>query len=141
MKKIAAVLLVDDDEEDRYFFREALREVDATVQYLDASDGQQALQMLSAQGALLPDLIFLDLNMPLMSGKQCLSALMQSESLSHIPVIVYTTSGQEQDVKETRKMGAAHFITKPALFDDICQAIGDMLGKKWAHGSRFSTAA
>ena len=131
MKKITSVLLIDDDEEDKNFFREALLEVDETVQYFEASNGQQALDMLNAPNATLPELIFLDLNMPIMDGKQCLQSIMSSKNLCHIPIVIYTTSRQQYDMDETKKLGAAHFITKPIYFEDICQAISEALGKKW----------
>jgi CheY-like chemotaxis protein len=131
MKKITSILLIDDDEEDKNFFREALQEVDNTVQYFEANNGQHALDMLNASNALLPDLIFLDLNMPVMDGKQCLQSIMRSKKLCHIPIIIYTTSHQQYDIDETKKLGASHFITKPIYFEDISRVIGEALEKKW----------
>jgi len=138
MKKITAVLLVDDDEEDKNFFREALYEVDPTVQYLQASDGQQALNMLHTSYDMLPDLIFLDLNMPVMGGKQCLQEILKSKYLRHIPIIIYTTSRQIMDIEEAKKLGAAFFITKPVYFEDIRRVISEVLEIKWKDRLRFS---
>ena len=125
------VLLIDDDADDREMFREALQQVAPSVHCLEADDGDVALFLLSQPDAQLPDVIFLDLNMPRMNGKQCLIEIKQTDALVHIPVVIYTTSKRVADVEETKNLGAVHFITKPAAFDNICQSIGDALSESW----------
>jgi len=105
-------LLIDDDTDDTFLFNEVLQQVDPTVVFLSAANGQEALDTLRS-AAMLPDVIFLDLNMPRMDGRQCLSALKRDHQLKHIPVIIYTTSSHPLDVEQTLQNGAACFITKP----------------------------
>ncbi len=127
LEKPKVILLVDDDADDRDMFCEALHEVDDSVECIAAQDGAEALGILQAGLGTLPDWIFLDLNMPRLNGQQCLSEIKRTGTLLHIPVIIYTTSKQQQDIDETRKLGAAHFITKPNTFDGICRSIAGVL--------------
>jgi len=131
LKKVNIVLLVDDDEDDRKMFQEALQAVDTEVEYLEARDGVEALELLTRQPTVLPDFIFLDLNMPRKDGKQLLADLQKHQHLHHIAVIVYTTSKSIRDVEEVKSLGAAHFITKPFFFEEICSAIRLVLARKW----------
>lgn len=119
MSKAKTFLLVDDDMDDTFVFGEVLAEVDPSIGLSTASNGQEALQQLMAHGALLPDVIFLDLNMPRMDGKQCLFELKQNDKLRHIPVMMYTTSSHSADIEQTMQMGAICFITKPADFKEL----------------------
>ncbi len=130
-EKIKVVLLIDDDADDRELFREALQQVAPMVQCMEADDGDVAMYLLNQPDSVLPDVIFLDLNMPRMNGKQCLNELKQSNVLAHIPVIIYTTSKRGADIEETKNLGAVHFITKPAAFDNICKSIGYVLSAEW----------
>lgn len=106
-------LLVDDDSDDREIFEEVLHEVDASVSLQTAANGRQALELLANTEATLPQLIFLDLNMPRMGGKECLRQLKGHSVFKNIPVVIYTTSALATDVKETIEAGAAGFISKP----------------------------
>lgn len=125
------ILIVDDDADDRFMFREALREIDTSISCSESENGKDALEMLTARKALLPDFIFLDLNMPPLNGFQFLSEIKKRKNLRHIPVIIYTTSRYESDKEETKRLGAAHFISKPCSLEDICQQIKFALSRKW----------
>jgi CheY-like chemotaxis protein len=113
MAKLLHFLLVDDDTDDTLIFRETLQEVNPSIGFTSALNGQEALNILKLENDKLPDLIFLDLNMPRMDGKECLSRLKNDDQLCHIPVIMYTTSSQSKDIEETMLKGAICFITKP----------------------------
>ena len=80
-----------------------------------ASNGREALDKL-IRNEFQPDLIFLDLNMPLMSGKQFLEELKNYEELMKIPVVILSTSSDSKSIMETKALGAKHFITKPDKF-------------------------
>lgn len=112
------VLNVDDDQEDREFFCDALREIDPTFTCLVAESGMEALALLE-NGALLPDYIFLDINMPMMDGKQCLKVLKSIPRLEPIPVIMYSTSTDTREIKECYKLGAIDFLIKPHSFEKL----------------------
>lgn len=122
-------MLVDDDEDDREFFLQVMEEILPQMSCETASNGKIALDKLNST-VILPDLIFLDLNMPLMNGMQFLEAIRNHKHLNNIPVIILSTSGDAQTIRDMLTMGARHFITKPDLlqtwvltlrdfFDDI----------------------
>ncbi len=110
---------MDDDMDDSFVFGEVLSEVDPAIGFITAANGQEALEKLQAPGAVLPDVIFMDLNMPRMDGKQCLFELKQNPKLQHIPVMMYTTSSHSADIEQSMQLGAVCFITKPADFKEL----------------------
>lgn len=112
------VLNVDDDQEDREFFCEALREIDPSIVCLVAASGMDALSLLQRQDTL-PDYIFLDINMPMMDGKQCLKALKSIPELESIPVIMYSTSTDTREIRECYKLGAVDFLIKPHSYEKL----------------------
>jgi DNA-binding NtrC family response regulator len=119
MKKQLSILIVDDDPDDRTFFIEAAKEVDENIECITANNGQKALELLKNRLSSLPDLIFLDIRMPLLNGKKCLLEIKNNELLKHIPVIIYTTSKVVEESVELKKLGALHFISKPGNADEI----------------------
>ena len=112
------VLNVDDDQEDREFFCDALREIDPAINCLIAGSGMEALTLLKTRTPL-PDYIFLDINMPMMDGKQCLKALKSIPELESIPVIMYSTSTDTREIKECYNLGADDFLIKPHSFEKL----------------------
>lgn len=112
------VLNVDDDQEDREFFCDALREIDSTITCLVAGSGMDALSLLGELSAL-PDYIFLDINMPMMDGKQFLKILKTIPEFRSIPVIMYSTSTDTREIKECYKLGAEDFLIKPHSYEKL----------------------
>jgi len=131
MVLIQSLLLVDDDQDDQQLFIDALGSVDSSVRVNFANDGMEALEKLQNNHPAVPDLILLDLNMPRMNGKQFLQTIKSSERLKDIPVVVYSTSSNENDKRETAILGAADFIVKPLRFLELCDSIRYLLGKRW----------
>jgi DNA-binding NtrC family response regulator len=119
MNKKLSLLIVDDDPDDRTFFIEAAKEVDEHIECITANNGRNALELLNNSFPSLPDLIFLDIRMPLLNGKKCLQELKEDERFKNIPVVIYTTSKLVEEAIELKKMGAAHFISKPPNADEI----------------------
>jgi CheY-like chemotaxis protein len=116
------VFLIDDDEDDRDIFQLAVEDSELRVSCVTSKSGYQALSMLS-NNTVKPDVIFLDLNMPEMDGRECLSELKKHRDLSHIPVVIFSTSSDPRDISETRELGAVHFITKPSKINELTQSI------------------
>src|SRR5688572_1332394 len=112
-------LLIDDDLDDQEIFALALQQVSERFQCRMVNDGYEALQCLRNDSYVLPDFIFLDLNMPRMNGKECLTEIKKHDHLKDIPVIIYSTSSFQGDIIQTRKLGAAAFITKPFSIDEL----------------------
>lgn len=106
-------LLIDDDRDDQEIFTLALEKVDPAFRCVIANNGYEGLKYLTNKNNPLPRYIFLDLNMPLMNGKECLIEIKKLSFLRSVPVIIYSTSSLQDDVVQTRKLGAADFITKP----------------------------
>lgn len=120
-------MIIDDDKEDRFFFREALTEMLSSAICLEAKDGVEALQQLR-QTDQLPDFIFLDIYMPRIDGRECLKELKKDEQLKSIPVIMYSASITKQNIDEFHKLGALSCLKKPnnvnKLPKEILQTIG-----------------
>lgn len=109
--------LVDDDIDDQEIFLTVMEDIAPRVRCITALNGQEAMNMLTS-GEVLPDLIFLDLNMPLMNGKQFLAACRQVDKCRHIPVIVLSTTSDKSSIEETFRLGAKDYITKPHKFSE-----------------------
>ena len=119
------VLIIDDDEDDRFFMEQAFKADSAATQVYLAPDGQQALERLGSVQPL-PDVILLDLNMPGMTGFEVLQQLKQAVEYQSIPVIILTTSENATDQALARHLGAAEFITKPTTYRGL-SAIAERL--------------
>lgn len=115
-------LLVDDDDDDKEIFCLALAEVDPSIECHIASDGIEALEMLK-DTSFTPDFIFLDLNMPLMSGKECLVEIKKRRHLENTAVIIFSTSASQKDIEDTAALGASSFITKPPLMSTLTEKL------------------
>lgn len=112
------LFLVDDDSDEQWIFNTALNAVDPTIELSGAANGQEAIRQLASASAQ-PDVIFLDLNMPIMNGLECLRQLKSDPGLSSIPTIMYSTTSDPQTISKSREMGAEDFITKPYNFDEL----------------------
>lgn len=120
------VFLVDDDEDDQLFFMDALKEIDPSIQCSVAKNGKEALNLLK-ELTILPDVIFLDLNMPFMNGFECLKVLKTEIKLSIIPIVIFTTSNDPRDVQLTHRLGAEVFLSKPNDFNQLKQKLEHIL--------------
>lgn len=117
------VLLVDDDQDDRDFFREAILEILPTSEIREAEDGVHALELLKTLSQNLPDMIFLDLNMPRMDGKTFLERMKKVALYREIPVFVFSTSSNPTDQKDSLDLGADSYHTKPYNFHVMCENV------------------
>lgn len=106
------ILHIDDDPEDRELFASAVQEISTTANCVSFSDANKALTALESL-EIVPDYIFLDLNMPLMNGQEFLTAIKMNLNLNHLPVIIFSTSSHPATIQLMIEMGAEAFITKP----------------------------
>ena len=130
MKK-AKILLVEDNEGDIVLTTEAFEEADFKSNLIVARNGKEALNYLSMEDRTtslnLPDLILLDINLPLLNGIEVLNHIKQNKYTRHIPVIILTTSSSSNDINATYDNHANCFITKPAditVFFDVINSLG-----------------
>jgi DNA-binding response OmpR family regulator len=120
------ILIIDDDDDDSEFLRDAISQVNPDTSCAITSNAIDAIHGLKSNSLQRPDLIFLDLNMPRMSGKDCLKELKKDPAISEIPVVIYTTSKSHGEMVDTLGLGAVHFITKPSSFRQLCKYISDI---------------
>ena len=131
MEKNLTLLIVDDDEDDRRLFIESTKEVDEHINCIEAGGGQEALDYLNNASNLLPDYIFLDLRMPKISGQKCLDEIKKVKRLSGIPIFIYSTSTDTNDIKALGEQGAVMFISKPTDPGEIYYLISSIVNEKW----------
>lgn len=106
------ILLADDDDDDHLIFADAIREIDDAIICDGATDGKAVLDKL-AGCSQLPDILFLDINMPLLNGFECLKKLKEQERFAKIPVVIYSTTANDSAIETARSLGASLFLPKP----------------------------
>lgn len=131
--KTAIILLVEDDPEDQKLTRRALKTSKLRNDLFVVGDGEQALDFLHHRAEFAdpaasprPDLILLDLNMPKIDGRAVLQHIKREPDLRSIPVVVLTTSSQEEDILRSYQLGVNSYITKPVSMDGFIKAIVDL---------------
>lgn len=112
---------IDDDQDDRALFCDALLEIDPRIECITQPSAEEALDYLN-DTPVLPSLIFLDINMPAMGGKACLSELKKNEKLAGIPVVVLSTTVNPSEIREFRKLGA-DFLQKESNYERYVESI------------------
>ena len=131
---LSPILMADDDLDDCEMAWEALQESRTAIPLEFVHDGQELLDFLHGRDgyrdAKLPALILLDLNMPRKGGLQALREIKADPNLRHLPVVVFTTSKEEEDICQSYDLGASTFITKPATFDGLMEVMRT-LGEYW----------
>ncbi|MES2681574.1 MAG: response regulator [Bacteroidota bacterium] len=115
--------LIDDDHEDQEIFKIALNEIDKSYECIVARDPIEAMSILNNNINLNADLIFLDLNMPRMNGKEGIREIKKDPRMQQTPVYFYSTHNDEKDVAEVKQLGAAGFIKKPSSINELSQIL------------------
>jgi len=116
------ILLADDDSDDTEMFREALSEINSTSSSISAINGRELLKVLH-ELPTAPQLIFLDVNMPVMNGWECLTYLKESETYKNIPVIMISTSSHRGEIDKAIMLGALCYFVKPHDFNDLTRLL------------------
>lgn len=130
-KSSKTVYLVDDDIDDQEIFMSAVNEIDSSIKCVGIDNCEEAIEKLKKDKYNLPDIIFLDLNMPRLNGRQCLTELRKLAHLKDVPVVIYSTSSLKKDIEETKSLGANMFLTKPSKFDELCSALHNLISLDW----------
>lgn len=135
--RLFTILMVDDDPDDRLLFKEACEEVRLRnpLQFLE--NGEQLVDFLKRKGNYAshadepyPGIILLDLNMPLKDGREALEEIKADKDLRHIPIIVLTTSKDEDDILSSYGLGASSYIVKPISLDRLMRVVNS-IGEYW----------
>lgn len=132
-KGLIHVLLADDDEDDRLFFHDAFQEIKIKTKVILVNDGVELMNYLTQNGAQLPHILFLDLNMPRKNGMECLLEIRRDERLKEIPVAIYSTSSSEEDIEETFVKGANVYIKKPSDFGTLKKILEEVITINWQY--------
>lgn len=131
------IVLTDDDSDDQDFFREALLEIDFPCTLDCCDNGLELLDYLADEKNTLPDLVFLDLNMPILSGIETLQQIRSIEQFSKIPVIaIYSTSSSPSDKEKSLLSGANAYITKPSQFSELKTVLKKVFATSWKTAPR-----
>lgn len=131
------ILMADDDEDDRLLAKDALEESRVKNDLFFVEDGAELLEYLRREGpyadpakAPRPGVILLDLNMPRKDGREALQEIKADPTLRRIPVVVMTTSREDEDILNSYDLGASGFITKPVTFEGLVEVM-KALGRYW----------
>lgn len=108
------ILLADDDIDDCHFFKAALDELLLSTHYTAVHDGEKLMKLLTNETEKLPNILFLDLNMPRKNGFECLEEIKKSNELKNLPVVIFSTSLDQSVVSRLYQSGAQFFIRKPS---------------------------
>ncbi|WP_373516575.1 response regulator [Pricia sp.] len=133
------IALADDDADDRLLFRNAMENLRINTELSIFNNGQELIDYLNSPNHRLPELIFLDLNMPVKTGMECLKEIRGDSIFSDITIAIYSTSSSERDIDETFISGANVYISKPNNFDKLKEAIAKVIEMNWQyHTSRLA---
>ena len=126
--KTVIILMADDDEDDRLMTKEALEEAKVFNDLRFAEDGEELMDYLYHRGKFsdpvsspMPGMILLDLNMPRKDGREALREIKEDPELRHIPIVIMTTSKEQEDIYKTYNLGVNSFISKPVSFDSLVE--------------------
>lgn len=125
------IYLADDDCDDQELFQEALNSIDANALLRCFDNGLDLIEGLLSDIDPLPEIIFLDLNMPLISGAECVNRLRRHNALRHLPIIAFSTSGNRGTLEDLYNAGANRYIIKPPSYSQLKVLIHNVLLIDW----------
>lgn len=128
------IFYTDDDEDDRLVFSDALQEVAGDFEVATQRNGDELMQMLKNPPPH-PSLVFLDLNMPLRNGYTLLKEIREKEGMTALPVVIFSTSNDEESISTSRQLGASLYVPKPASFAALKEALRYVLSINWKNFS------
>ena len=127
------ILLADDDEIDRLFFKDAIGELKVNAVLTMVNDGVQLMDYLNQKDVILPHLLFLDINMPRKNGMKALEEIRANEKLKDLSVAIYSTSSAKKDVEEALLKGANIYINKPNDFEQLKKILFKAIKLNWQY--------
>lgn len=127
------ILLTDDDADDRLFFKEAMEEIKIKTVVSFVNDGLQLMNYLNQPNVRLPNVVFLDLNMPVKNGLECLKEIRRNSRLRDLAIVIYSTSGSDQDIEEAFVHGANIYIKKPNDFSKLKSTLTQVITRNWQY--------
>ena len=133
IKEYMTVALADDDSDDRMFFTDAFDEIKIKTKVKTFNDGVDLMNYLNIDDAILPNVLFLDLNMPKKSGFECLKEIKKNDLFKDIAIVIYSTSSSEEHIEETFINGANIYVKKPSNFAILKKILSDIIVINWQY--------
>ncbi len=127
------IILADDDEDDRLLFTDAFEELKINTKVNTFNDGVELMDYLNSPDAVLPNVLFLDLNMPKKNGIECLYEIKADDRFSEIAIAIFSTSSSEEHIEETFVQGANIYIKKPSDFATLKKVLSDVVTINWQY--------
>ena len=126
------VALADDDPDDREIFSDVCADVDKDLKVMLFKNGKELLDHLNNPSANVPGILFLDINMPVIDGFECLRLIRSKTEFNQLCIIVYSTSVNSADVSKARNLGADGFLQKPSSYGNLRKAFLQILDTDWS---------
>lgn len=127
------IILADDDEDDRMLFKDAFDELKINTKVNTFNDGVELMDYLNSPEAILPNVLFLDLNMPKKNGIECLYEIKRDSKFSDIAIAIFSTSSSEEHIEETFVQGANIYIKKPSDFTTLKKVLSEVVTINWQY--------
>lgn len=130
------IIVADDDTDDQFMLKEAFSSLNFDKEICSVENGEELLDYLNKRGKYsngnlpVPKLILLDLNMPKIDGRQCLRMIRENKEFCKIPIIIFSTSNNPEDVSQSYELGANSYIIKPYSYNELVEII-DVIKKYW----------
>ena len=121
------IFIIDDDSEDQELLMEAFCELNISIKFSTAVNGREGINKLTDGSVQKPDLIIVDLNMPMINGKQFLAEIKNNPLFKELTVIICSTSANDKDIKESLVLGAAQYFQKPSSYDTLKKELASIL--------------
>lgn len=131
-KEYIYIALADDDEDDRLFFTDAFSELKINTKVQTFNDGLALMNFLNSTD-IFPNILFLDLNMPIKNGIECLEEIKENSRFNDIAIAIYSTSSSEDHIEETFVKGANIYIKKPSDFATLKKTLSDVVTINWQY--------
>lgn len=123
----------DDDQDDRLLFLEAAAELDLQLEVHQAEDGQKLLDYLYRNPSEIPEIVFLDINMPVKNGFECLKEIRNAENrLKHLRIIMLSTSSSPENIELSYELGADFYAVKPSTFQGLKRLLASIMSLDWS---------
>lgn len=130
------VIVADDDTDDQFMLKEAFSSLNFDKEICSVENGEDLLDFLNKKGKYarvslpIPKLILLDLNMPKIDGRQCLRMIRENKEFCKIPIVIFSTSNNPEDISQSYELGANSYIIKPYSYNELVEII-DVIKKYW----------
>ncbi|MCF2498109.1 MULTISPECIES: response regulator [Dyadobacter] len=121
MKEQKTIYLADDDQDDRFFLRQAIQAANASTEIIEVENGLELIKAMKQLSGQQASLILMDMNMPKMNGLETIAAIRADADLSAVPVVMISTSSNTLLIEKAYQAGADSFITKPSTFEEFNQ--------------------